>query len=185
MVLSIVIYQQRKKIVPFLLLKIVVNNHLFRIGIGSSPLPRKFHEGHNDTYCDLPKPFFLDEFGFTNHPEAKNWPLMKLRVKIYIAYKYKIQKKCHAHVVWICINPKNYYILHSKKSSRSFEMNWQQIYRESSFNVGWMRGKLVYACIIPSLSVFFIPLPCPKKTSLVIAGRGCPDPTGLGRAGSG
>ena len=33
---------------------------------------------------------------------------------------------------------------------RSFEMNQQQIYRGSSFYVGWIRGLLVYN-VVPSL----------------------------------
>jgi hypothetical protein len=27
----------------------------------SSPLARNYHEEHNDTYCDLPSTFLLDE----------------------------------------------------------------------------------------------------------------------------
>ena len=62
----------------------------------------------------------------------------------------------------------------------------QQTYRESSFYVGWMRGTLVYGSIIPSFRIF-IPLPCPKKISLVIAREGVPGPdrVGEGRPGSG
>ena len=65
----------------FLTLKFSCEQSPFHIGMGSMPLPRKFHEEHNDTYCGLPSTFFLDEFAFKSHSYFQKWCLMKLRVK--------------------------------------------------------------------------------------------------------
>lgn len=49
--------------------------------MGSSPLAKKIHKAHNNTCCDLPSNFFLDEFSFKSHSEAQNGPIKKLRGK--------------------------------------------------------------------------------------------------------
>ena len=55
--------------------------------MGSSPLTRKYHEEHNDTYHDLPSTFLLDEFAFKSHSQAQNGPLLKFRVNITIRWE--------------------------------------------------------------------------------------------------
>ena len=45
---------------------ILVQQPSFHTGMGSSPLTHHFNEEHNDTYCDLPSTFLLDEFAFKN-----------------------------------------------------------------------------------------------------------------------
>ena len=47
------------KLNSFLVLRIHCEQLSFHISMGSMPLPRKFHEEHNDTYCDLGAPLFL------------------------------------------------------------------------------------------------------------------------------
>ena len=50
------------------------------------PLPRKSHEEHNDTYCDLLAPSFrINSPSRVIHKPIK-WPLMKLRVKVCVPY---------------------------------------------------------------------------------------------------
>ena len=47
-----------------LALKVSCEQPYFHIGMGSLPLTRKSHEKHNDTCCDLPSTFYLDDFAF-------------------------------------------------------------------------------------------------------------------------
>lgn len=55
---STILYQQREYALFFKILKYCRKQPSFFIGIASTPLPRKLHDEHNDTYCDHPKPSF-------------------------------------------------------------------------------------------------------------------------------
>jgi hypothetical protein len=95
-----------KRLNSFLTLKFSYKQSPFHIGMGSMPLPRKFHEELNDTYCDLPSTFFLDEFAFKSHSHFQKWHLMKLRVKglhAWIGFKndFSMEGKDLFFLMWL------------------------------------------------------------------------------------
>ena len=70
-------YQQKTKVDSSLTFKISCEYSSFYIGIGSSPLTKRCHKEHNDTYYDLPSIFLLDEVAFKSHSWAQIWSLRK------------------------------------------------------------------------------------------------------------
>ena len=100
--LYIEMYEQREIIIHSWFKSIFCEQPSFHIGMGSSQLPRKFHEGHNDNYCDLPNTFLLDKFAFKSYSQAAKQPLMKTKLRVNV---------CHYQVigVWVqfyCISGK-------------------------------------------------------------------------------
>lgn len=62
-----IMYQKKKKISSFSTVKFYCEQPSVHIGMELLPMTRKFHEEHNDTHCDLPNTFLLDENVYRSH----------------------------------------------------------------------------------------------------------------------